>query len=30
VLVDKEGVIRWQYAGEIQQDEISNLFDDLL
>ena len=23
VLVDKEGVIRWQYAGEVDRDEIS-------
>jgi len=30
VLVDKEGVIRWQYAGEIQQNEISVLLDELL
>ena len=30
VLVDKEGVIRWQYAGEIQADNISSLLDDLL
>jgi len=30
VLVDKEGIIRWQYAGEIQQNEISVLLDELL
>lgn len=30
VLVDREGVIRWQYAGEIQRDTISSLLDELL
>jgi peroxiredoxin len=30
VLVDKEGVIRWQFAGEIQRDDVSNLLNDLL
>lgn len=30
VLVDKTGIIRWQYAGEVQRDEISALLDKLL
>ena len=30
VLVDKDGMIRWQYAGEVQPDEISSLLSDLL
>lgn len=30
VLVDKEGIIRWQYAGEVDRVEISELLDSLL
>ena len=30
VLVDKLGIIRWQYAGEISHDEISDLLKKLL
>jgi len=30
VLVDKEGVIQWQYAGEIQLDEMTRLLSKLL
>lgn len=30
VLVDKDGIIQWQYAGEIQHNEISVLLDKLL
>ena len=30
VLVDKDGVIQWQFAGEIQLDNISSLLDELL
>jgi peroxiredoxin len=30
VLVDKNGVVRWQYVGEIQQDEITRLLDAYL
>ena len=30
VLVDKKGVVRWQYVGEIQQDEIVKLLDAYL
>ena len=30
VLVDKNGIIRWQYAGEVDRDEISELIDSLL
>ena len=30
VLVDKDGIIRWQYAGDVDRDEISSLLDDLL
>ncbi len=30
VLVDKDGVIRWQYTGEIQPDDISRLLSELL
>ena len=30
VLVDSAGVVRWQYAGIIQQDKISNLLNELL
>jgi thiol-disulfide isomerase/thioredoxin len=30
VLVDKDGIIRWQHAGDVDRDEISSLLDDLL
>jgi len=30
VLVDSDGVIRWQYTGEIQTDDISRLLSELL
>lgn len=30
VLVDKDGIVRWQYAGEIQQPEIASLLSELL
>lgn len=30
VLVDKHGIVRWQYAGKIQHDKISELLSDLL
>jgi peroxiredoxin len=30
VLVDKDGIIRWQCAGDVDRDEISSLLDDLL
>ena len=30
VLVDSEGIIRWQYVGEIQPDDITRLLDGLL
>lgn len=30
VLVDREGVIRWQYVGEIQPDDISRLLSEML
>ncbi|NOR20463.1 MAG: redoxin domain-containing protein [Xanthomonadales bacterium] len=30
VLVDKNGIIRWQYAGEVDRDEISTLISSLL
>ena len=30
VLVDKNGVIRWQYAGEVDRDEISQLLEPML
>lgn len=30
VLVDKDGIIRWQYAGEIQHEAVANLLDELL
>ena len=30
VLVDKDGIVRWQYAGEVQPDEISSLLSSLL
>lgn len=30
VLVDKDGIIRWQYMGEIRHEEISNLLVGLL
>ena len=30
VLVDKTGIVRWQYAGIIQHDKISSLLSELL
>ncbi len=30
VLVDKDGIIRWQYTGEIQRDDVSKLLRELL
>lgn len=30
VLVDKEGIIRWQYTGEIPFDDVSKLLSDFL
>lgn len=30
VLVDKDGIIRWQYAGEIRHEKISRLLGELL
>ena len=30
VLVDKTGVVRWQYTGEIRPDDVSNLLSELL
>lgn len=30
VLVDKDGIIRWQYTGEIQPDDVSKLLGELL
>ncbi len=30
VLVDKDGIIRWQYTGEIQPDDVSKLLSELL
>jgi len=30
VLVDKQGIVRWQYAGKIKQDEIFRQLSDLL
>lgn len=30
VLVDSTGVVRWQYAGIIEQDKISSLLNELL
>ena len=30
VLVDKEGIVRWQYEGIIQNEKISSLLSDLL
>jgi len=30
VLVDKAGIVRWQYAGIIQHDKISSLLSELL
>ena len=30
VLVDKSGIVRWQYAGIIQQEKITKLLSDLL
>lgn len=30
VLIDKTGIVRWQYAGIIKHEKISNLLSDLL
>ena len=30
VLIDKHGIVRWQYAGKIQHDQISEVLSDLL
>jgi len=30
VLIDKTGIVRWQYAGKIHQDKISELLSELL
>lgn len=30
VLVDKNGIVRWQYAGIIQEEKITSLLSDLL
>lgn len=30
VLVDKSGVIRWQYTGEIRHDDVSKLLSEML
>lgn len=30
VLVDRDGVIRWQYTGEIRPDDVSRLLSELL
>jgi peroxiredoxin len=30
VLVDKEGIIRWQYAGELQPDKVTTLLKEHL
>ena len=30
VLVDKSGIVRWQYAGIIQHEQITSLLSDLL
>jgi peroxiredoxin len=30
VLVDKDGIIRWQYTGEIQPEDVSKLLSELL
>jgi len=30
VLIDKDGIVRWQYAGKIQHDKISELLSELL
>jgi len=30
VLIDKDGIIRWQYAGEIQPEELTPLLKNLL
>ena len=27
VLVDRDGVVRWQYTGEVRRDDISGLLD---
>lgn len=30
VLVDREGIVRWQYAGKIRQDDVTDLLSELL
>jgi thiol-disulfide isomerase/thioredoxin len=30
VLVDKDGIVRWQYAGKVRSDDISNLLSEFL
>ena len=30
VLIDKNGIVRWQYAGKIKEDQISSLLSELL
>jgi len=30
VLIDKNGIIRWQYAGKIKEDQVSELLSELL
>lgn len=30
VLIDEKGIVRWQYAGIIQQEKITNLISELL
>ena len=30
VLLDREGIVRWSHLGEVKEDEISALADDLL
>jgi hypothetical protein len=30
VLVDKTGIVRWQYTGEIRPDDVSKLLSELL
>jgi thiol-disulfide isomerase/thioredoxin len=30
VLVDKDGIVRWQYAGKVRENDISNLLSEFL
>ena len=30
VLVDKSGIVRWQYAGKIHSEDVTGLLSDLL